>query len=246
VLTFAIYTQALIVTILYCLAALPFFCLFLLLNCASRIRRQNTIRFFILWYGKAVIRLGWFPYVKVIFENPAGTPAGEGIYIFNHRSSSDPFLVAAVTNRPPVQVVNHWPMRLPFFGVFARNAGYLDITKTDYGQALAWTRERLAEHAPIMVFPEGTRSGNRTMNQFHGTFFRIAKELDCPLIPVAVSGNENCPDRRFRMSCGTIRIRKLAPVDRETVRNSPPFQLKNRVRALLLEETRNMDEMRDL
>jgi len=48
------------------------------------------------------------------------------------------------------------------------------------------------------------------------------------------------------MSCGTIRIRKLAPVDRETVRNSPPFQLKNRVRALLLEETRNMDEMRDL
>ena len=130
-----VYTQCLLVTVLYCIVALPFLLLFLLLNCFSRARMQEVVRFFILWYGKAVIRIGCFPYLRIHYRNLAGEPTEGGIYIFNHRSSSDPFLVAATTLRPPAQVVNRWPMRLPFFGIFARAGGYLDITSMSYEEA---------------------------------------------------------------------------------------------------------------
>lgn len=242
VLTFVIYTQALILTVLYCAAACPFLLLFLLFNCFSVRRMRGVVRFFILWYGKAVIYLGWYPYVRVRFENGSGGPARGGIYICNHRSSSDPFLAAAFTlSRPPAQVVNRWPMRLPFFGFFARLGGYLDVTAHSYEEAREWAREMVNSDVPVVVFPEGTRSGNREMNQFHGTFFRIAKELDCRLVPVAITGNEHCPDRNFRMSRGKVRVCLLPEVDRRIVRETPPFQLKNLVRRILMEQTRKMD-----
>ena len=236
-----VYTQCLLVTVLYCIVALPFLLLFLLLNCFSRARMQEVVRFFILWYGKAVIRIGCFPYLRIHYRNLAGEPTEGGIYIFNHRSSSDPFLVAATTLRPPAQVVNRWPMRLPFLGIFARAGGYLDITSMSYEEARERTAELVARNVPVMVFPEGTRSGSPVMGQFHGTFFRIAKDLDCKLVPVVISGNEQAPSRDFRMHPARIRICKLPRVEQRIVREMPPFQLKNLVRNRILEQSLKMD-----
>lgn len=241
-LTFAVYTQALILTVLYCIAACPFLLLFLLFNCFSVRRMRGVVRFFILWYGKTIIYIGWFPYVRVRCENLSGGTAGAGIYICNHRSSSDPFLVAAFAlEHPPVQVVNRWPMRLPFFGFFARLGGYIDITAYSYEDVLKWARGMIEANVPVVVFPEGTRSGSREMNQFHGTFFRIAKELDCKLVPVAITGNEHCPGRDFRMSRGIVRICRLPELEQRIIRETPPFQLKNLVRRMLMEQTQKMD-----
>lgn len=239
--SFPVYAQCLLVTVLYCALALPFVLLFLLLHCCSRAGMQGVIRFFILWYGKAVIYIGCFPYLRIQFRDLSGEPAEGGIYIFNHRSSSDPFLVAATTFRPPAQVVNRWPMRLPFFGVFARLGGYLDITSMTYEEARSRTAELIARNVPVMVFPEGTRSGNRSMNQFHSTFFRIAKELDCKLVPMVITGNENSPGRDFRMHPGRIRICRLPRVDQRIVRDTPPYQLKNLVRSMIYEQSLKMD-----
>ena len=236
-----VYAQCLLVTVLYCVIALPFVVLFLLLKCYSPARMQGVIRFFILWYGKTIIRIGCFPYLRIRFRDLSGEAASGGIYIFNHRSSSDPFLVAATTNRPPAQVVNRWPMRLPFFGVFARAGGYLDITSMSYEEAKERTAGLIARNVPVMVFPEGTRSGNRTLNQFHGTFFRIAKELDCKLVPVVITGNENSPDRSFRMHRGNIRICRLPRVEQRIVRELPPFQLKNHVREIIRKQALLME-----
>ncbi len=241
-----IYAQVLIVTVIFCVIALPFLLILLLFaGIFNRRRVRWIIRFFMVWYGKAVIRIGLWPYVRIRYENVSGEPPERGIYIFNHRSSSDPFLVAAVVNWNTVQAVNKWPMKLPFFGFFARLGGYYDITSMGYEEALERTRDLLAENIPIVVFPEGTRSGNRGMNPFHGLFFRLAKELNVPLIPVAVAGNEKIPTRDFRMHTGKIRIRKLRAIDPDIVRKMPPYQLKNHVREILLRETKKMDELLD-
>ncbi len=240
--SFPVYAQCLLVTVLYCIIALPFLLLFLLLNCFSCERMQGVFRFFILWYGKAIIYIGCFPYLRIKYRNLSGKTADGGIYIFNHRSSSDPFLVAAVTMRPPAQVVNRWPMRLPFFGFFARFGGYLDITSMTYEEARDRTAELIARNVPVMVFPEGTRSGSRKMNQFHSTFFRIAKELDCKIIPMVITGNENSPRRDFRMYPGRIKICRMPELEQQIIRDTMPFQLKNLVRNMIYEQSIKMDE----
>lgn len=242
ILSFIIYVQALFCTVLYAVCMAPFF-LFgvFFLTGLKRERIAKVARFFILWYGKVIIYIALKPYVWVRFENLSGEKSGAGIYIFNHRSSSDPFLVSAVTVLPVAQVVNDWPMKLFFFGIFARMGGYIDIKSLSYEEALEKARFLIGQNVPLMVFPEGTRSGGCNMNQFHGAFFRIAKELKCPLIPVAIAGNEKIPTRNFKMHCGRILIHRLSEIAPETVRTLPPYQLKNHVRQVLYEETVRMD-----
>lgn len=242
VLSFIIYAQAFLCTVLYAVCAAPFFLLGVIFLTGFRKEKVAKVaRFFILWYGKFIIYVALKPYVRVRFENLSGEKCGAGIYIFNHRSSSDPFLVSAVTNLPVAQVVNDWPMKLFFFGFFARIGEYIDIKSLSYDEALAKARYLIGRNVPLMVFPEGTRSGGHHMNPFHGAFFRIAKELNCPLIPVAIAGNERIPTRRFKMHCGRILIHRLPAIPPETVQELKPYPLKNHVRRIIYEETVRMD-----
>ncbi len=241
-LSIIIYAQVFLCTVLYAACAAPFFLSgIVFLTGFKKERIAKVARFFILWYGKFVIYAALKPYVRVRFENLSGEKSVAGIYIFNHRSSSDPFLVSAVTDLPLAQVVNDWPMRLFFFGFFARTGGYIDIKSMTFEEALEKARSLIGNNVPLMVFPEGTRSGGRHMNPFHGAFFRIAKELNCPLIPVAIAGNENIPTRSFKMHCGRILIHRLPAIPPETVQSMKPYPLKNHVHRILLEETVRMD-----
>ncbi len=241
--SFIIYINILIVSALYCLFSIfPLLTIIILLR-FNRQKIAHWLRFFILWYGRSIIRFAVFPFVRVTYEDNAPDEVVPGIIIVNHRSASDPFLVAML-GRKIIQTVNGWPMRLPFFGFFARNAEYIDITKIQYDDLRNHIGYLLQKGVSIISFPEGTRSGSRTMNQFHGGIFRVAHELKATIIPVCITGNENIPSRKFRFSCGHIRIRKLPSVKSETIAELTPFALKTYVHSIMVAETSKMDAMR--
>ncbi|MFZ2658209.1 MAG: lysophospholipid acyltransferase family protein [Victivallales bacterium] len=196
-----------------------------------------------VWYGKFIIRFAGFPFIRVTYEDTAPDEIGPGIIIVNHRSASDPFLVAFL-DREIIQMVNGWPMRLPFFGFFARHAEYIDITQTPYDKLRTHIEYILQKGVSVVTFPEGTRSGNCSMNQFHGSIFRVAHELKATVVPVCITGNENIPSRNFKLSCGHIRIRKLPSLKPETIAGVAPFALKTQVRDIIADETSKMDEMK--
>ena len=58
---------------------------------------------------------------------------------------------------------------------------------------------------------------------------------------MAVAGNENIPNRAFKMHCGTILIRKLPAVPRTITESYSPYKLKQYVRNIRLKETTEMD-----
>ena len=130
----------------------------------------------ILQYGRVMVYRAVWPFVRVKFEDGAAGETRPGIYVFNHRSASDPFL-GATLNIPVIQAVNGWPMRLPFFGFFARRGGYIDTTKLSYEEARDRMGRMLERGVSVAAFPEGTRSGSRRMNQFRSGVFKAAREL---------------------------------------------------------------------
>ncbi len=241
-LSFLVYTSVFACLLVYALAVLLPYVIVLLLP-----RRLSThwMRFLALHMGRLVIYGALRPFVRVRYEDTSGGGA-PGFYVFNHRAASDAFLVAAL-GREVIQLVNGWPMKLPFFGYNAKRCGYLDTTKTPLEAYPALIGDLLKQGVSVVVFPEGTRSGARQMNPFHSGIFKLAMDLKAPIYPCCIAGNERFPDRRFRFHrAHEIRISCLPPIQPEAYAEIPSaYVLKKRVHARIAEEAARLDKLID-
>src|SRR3990172_8181322 len=114
-----------ILTSMFVIPILTIFVAILSLFMSHR-RTMKRFRRAISWYGKIVILLP-FPFIKIHYEDISkNDPSEPYIFVCNHRSASDPFLMCFLPHEC-VQVVNRWPFRLPVLGIYARLSGYLDI-----------------------------------------------------------------------------------------------------------------------
>lgn len=202
----------------------------------KRFRRAMT------WYGIVIIRVLPFPLVRIRYHDYAkGQTDRPHIFICNHRSASDPFLMACLSHEY-VQVLNTWPSRLPVLGRYARWAGYLSVNEMPFEVFLEKALELVRQGVSIVAFPEGTRSSSRTMGQFHGGIFRVALQAACPIVPLCITGNENIPPRgSFLLRPGTIKVHKLPALQWEEYKDLKPFKLKNKVRDIIAGETALME-----
>lgn len=231
--------------VLFTLVAVPVLTLALVCQApfSSHRRILRQLRRYIRWYGFVVIYLLPVPWVRVRFEQPSADPClGPCIVVCNHRSSSDPFLAAALPMPEFVQVVKAWTMRLPVWGVVARLGGYLSINEMAAEDFFVRAGQLLREGVALVAFPEGTRSNGREMGPFHGLMFRLALQEKVPIVPVCISGNERIPPRgTMLLQPGRIRLRQLPALTWEHYRDLTPFQLKNRVRELIRSELAVME-----
>ena len=204
-------------------------------------RSMRAFRLMIARYGQLVLA-SMAPFVRIFCERPAEPLPQPCIYICNHRSGSDPFLMAKLPGEI-VQVVNAWPFRLPILGWFAKWSGYLSVREMPFGAFLKTAAHRLEQGVCIAGFPEGTRSGEGPMGPFHSALFRVALDTGVPIIPVCISGNERIPPKgSWWLNPGRIQIRMLAPVPVDTYREWSPFTFKNRIREIIENELTRMED----
>jgi len=195
----------------------------------------------ISWYGRGVTLLP-FPLIKVRYENLSKNNSQEPyIFVCNHRAASDAFLMSVLPHEA-VQVVNTWPFRIPVLGFFARLAGYLNIKNMPHELFLEDALKLLEEKVSIIFFPEGTRSGDKKIGNFHGSAFRLALQAKVAIVPLCISGNENIPPRgSLLMRPGTIRVRRLPAIAWQDYKDLNIFSLKNKVREIISEELSLME-----
>ena len=223
-----------------------FFVPYLFVLMLSPKRRGHYMRILTLGLGKVSLRFGMRPFVRIDYADECPGQDATGIYVCNHRSATDAFLVA-VLNRDLVQVVNGWPMKLPFFGFNARMSEYIDSTRVSLDEYKAIVRDLTGRKVSVLAFPEETRSGSRDMGAFHSCIFRFAMELQLPVYPVCIAGNEKFPDRSFRFHrTHEIRIRRLPPILPEEYNRFPSaYVLKRRVREKIASACHEMDKQID-
>jgi len=112
------------------------------------------------------------------------------VLVANHASLID-ILVLFALYRPYKWVSKKENFRIPFIGWNMTLNGYVPLVRGERESIEAMMdrcRALLRTGTPILMFPEGTRSRTGQLQPFKDGAFRLAFEVGCPVIPIAVSG----------------------------------------------------------
>lgn len=120
------------------------------------------------------------------------------VIVCNHLSYLDPILLISLLPQQRTIVKNTF-FKIPFFGWFMRNAGYVPSAPSEMlGEAMVKNLESIKKHLEaggnLFVFPEGTRSRDGKLAPFNKGVFSIAHYCNAPLALIFIEGT----DKLFR------------------------------------------------
>jgi len=163
-----------------------------------------------LWCCKAICGLG------MTIEGLENLPANIGVVYIKHSSAYET-LAQLVLTPDQTWVLKRELVWAPFFGwaisclspiAINRSAGQSAVQ-----QVLRQGKDRLAEGAWVMIFPEGTRMAAGETRRYGVSGVLLAKEAGALITPVAHNAGYFWPRRGLRKKPGTIRFIIGPPVD---------------------------------
>jgi 1-acyl-sn-glycerol-3-phosphate acyltransferase len=157
------------------------------------------------------------------------------VYISNHQSLYDiPLLFAAIPRQ--LRIIAKASLgRVPFLGWHLRLSGHLLVDRERPGPGiLKRMRKLVAEHASLLVFPEGTRSRDGAVAGFKGGVFLLAIEHGLPIVPISLNGTRRVMARgRLTVRPGRVRVTIHEAVPTTGLRREDARILADRVRAIV-------------
>ncbi len=111
------------------------------------------------------------------------------VIVANHQSAYDIFALYGFLG-----IDFRWIMKKELrhaFGIGPASAavGHIFIDRSSPKAAydsIKEAKEKLVNGTSVVIFPEGTRSGSNSVRRFKGGAFKIAGELDLPILPVTI------------------------------------------------------------
>jgi 1-acyl-sn-glycerol-3-phosphate acyltransferase len=146
---------------------------------------------------------------------------GKGPYIFmsNHQGSYDIF---ALLGHLPYQfkwLAKKELFSIPFFGWTMTAAGYIRIDREgtrETVEAMNDAAQKIRDGMSVVIFPEGSRSPDGSIQSFKKGGFTLAIKSGVPIVPIAISGSRDImPKDKLTAASGEIRIRMDHPIKTE-------------------------------
>jgi 1-acyl-sn-glycerol-3-phosphate acyltransferase len=107
--------------------------------------------------------------------------------------------------------------KYPGVGFGSLAVGHIFIDRSSTTEALKSinaAKEKIKNGTSVIFFPEGTRSKTRELLPFRKGAFRLAYDLDLPLLPVTINGTDKVwPTGTFNLFPGNVDIIIHPPID---------------------------------
>ena len=146
--------------------------------------------------------------------------SGGCVVVANHASHADTaVLLAALPSsaRPVFAAAADYWFDVPVRRFVATSlAGVLPVTRGGdgaYAGLLAAALPALRAGRCVVIYPEGTRSTNGQIGEFHSGAVRLARECGVPLVPVAVTGTADVLPKNGRYRRAPMQVRIGEPVE---------------------------------
>ena len=144
---------------------------------------------------------------------------GRGPYIFmsNHQGFYDIF---ALLGHLPYQfkwLAKKELFSVPFLGWTMAAVGYIRIDREgtrDTVKAMNEAAQKIQDGMSVVIFPEGSRSPDGSIQPFKKGGFTLAIKSKVPIVPIAISGSrEIMPKDSLIANPGEIRMRVDSPIE---------------------------------
>jgi 1-acyl-sn-glycerol-3-phosphate acyltransferase len=119
----------------------------------------------------------------------------KGIYVFaqNHVNMMDHCTCYTATPhfKTGIELASHF--KIPIYGQYMKSRGTIPVRgdlspKEAYKDLSQRIRSEVQRGHSLLLFPEGTRTLDGRVGPFSPGVFRIARELEIPIVPVAITG----------------------------------------------------------
>ncbi|HWM08844.1 MAG TPA: 1-acyl-sn-glycerol-3-phosphate acyltransferase [Solirubrobacteraceae bacterium] len=150
---------------------------------------------------------------------PAGGPV---IFVSNHRSFLDPFVIGTIARRPMYYVAKQELFRHRLIGWYLNSMGAFPVRRgAGDADMLETARAILNRGDCVLIFAEGTRIRPGALGRPKRGLGRLALETGAPIVPLAVIGTE-AVRKGWRIRPHKVRIRIGQPLRFPQVQDPSP------------------------
>ena len=145
---------------------------------------QRTFCHRIIFFAGAKIR---------VIRSPGFDPQKTSFFISNHVNLFDPFVLYCAIP----QFVRGWELEshftIPIYGWLMKRFGNVPVPDvrrpSDLKRMWRLTRDAINSGTSLIVFPEGKRTRDGSVDEFQDGAFRVAQQLEIPIVPVSIVGS---------------------------------------------------------
>jgi 1-acyl-sn-glycerol-3-phosphate acyltransferase len=116
------------------------------------------------------------------------------VLVSNHQSQYDIFLLYGWLGVDFKWVMKQELRSVPGIGIACEALGHIFIDRSNHQAALATldsAKAKIVGGTSVIFFPEGTRSRDGKLKRFKKGAFRMALDLDLPILPITVTGTRD-------------------------------------------------------
>jgi 1-acyl-sn-glycerol-3-phosphate acyltransferase len=153
--------------------------------------------------------------VRYCVEGVENLPSSSFILASKHQSAWETGAYLVIFPRA-LFVLKKELFSIPIYGALLKKVGMIPIDRKQGKKALkdmieAAQNETL-KHAPIIIFPEGTRQAPGIQGKYQSGAYLLQKKTKRVVVPVAINSGVFWPRRTFKKYPGTITVKILPPM----------------------------------
>jgi len=175
---------------------------------------------------------------------------GKGPYIFmsNHQGAYDIFTLLAHLPYQFKWLAKKELFSIPFFGWTMAAVGYISIDRggtRDTVDAMNEAAQKIRDGMSVVIFPEGSRSPDGSIQPFKKGGFTLAIKSKVPIVPIAISGSRDImPKDRLTVTSGEIRMFVDHPIETQHCSSKDREPLMKKVREVISKNFELISEKR--
>ncbi len=202
---------------------------------------HRVVHFFLSGWSAFFFRMN--PIWRLEVEGKEKLPRGACVMVSNHQSLMD-IIVIFMLFYQFKWVAKRELFRVPIIGWMLSLGDYISIRRTSRADAVRMINDCvgwLDRGIPIMIFPEGTRGKEPTVDRFKGGAFSIAHRAKVPIVPITLDGSaEMLPKLRYPSKRVRVRVVIHEPIGAAEVERCDAKEMCARCEELIRETHRGL------